>query len=251
MSKRQRKKIGRIIAGAVTAVLLIAAGALGWQWASGVMVDEIRFEGSRYAELADLRALVDIDSTHAMLDLQPDSVAADVARHPWVKAASVTRWPTGTLEIRIEERTPVAIAIDRHGTPGTYLDAEGHAMPAIPEAVYDVPTISGLPPALLEAPIEDHPAAELLSALARIPREVSTLIGDLAYRDGEIWATTLPAGAGNTIPVRLGVTDFERRLIRMHTFWHRAILAQPQKRFAMVDLRFNSQVVTRESERQH
>lgn len=249
MSSKQRRQIGRILIGGASAIVLVMLGGLGWQWASGLMVEEIQIQGYRHAALTELRSLVPVDSSTAMLDVEPDSVAAEVEHHPWVKRAAVTRWPTGRLQIKVEERMPVAIALNRSGSPAHYFDADGFAMPLVDGAHYDVPPVSGSLPEVKAGQAVDGPLGRFLLALERVPREASALIGDVEIRDGEIWVRTLPTKSGETIPVRLGRDDFDARLIRMHTFWHRAVMAQPDKQFAMVDLRFNSQVVTRESER--
>lgn len=251
MSKKQRRQIGKILVAGASAIVLIMLGAFGWQWASALMVEEIQIQGYRNASLAELRSLVPVDSSTTMLDVEPDSVAAEVEHHPWVKRASVTRWPTGRLQIKVEERTPVAIALDRFGSPAHFLDATGFAMPLVDGAHFDVPPVAGSLPVVKPGDPVSGPLAEFLVALERVPREVSALIGDVELRDGEVWVRTLPTSAGETIPVRLGREDFARRLTRMHTFWHRAVLAQPDKQIAVVDLRFNSQIVTRESERKH
>ncbi len=248
MAKRDRKRIIRIGLTVVATIAMVTLGAFGWQWVSGVMVEEIRIQGYYHAELDELRALVRVDSATAMIDVEPETVAADVEQHAWVRQASVTRWPTGMLQIKVEERVPVAIMMHA-GAPAAYLDEQGFALPLVRNAVYHVPTISGLPAIPQAGQRAGEPVVELLGALDRVPREVSALIGDISYRSGEMWITTLPTTSGDTVPIRLGDRDFEQRLMRMHTFWHRAVVAQPDKQFALVDLRFDSQVVTRESER--
>lgn len=249
MARNGRTRIRGILLTTVAAIVLVMAGAIGWQWASGIMVAEVRIQGYQHAELDELASLVDTDSSVALIDVNPDSIAANVEQHPWVDVATVRRFPTGTLSVRITERIPVAIAIDR-GEAVAYLDADGRVMPLVRSAVYDVPTISGLARVNHGGIVEEETVRGMLAALAEIPNEVSALIGSLSFQDGEIWAGTLPDAAGESLPVRLGDRDFEHRLKRMHTFWHRAVISQPQKHFDLIDLRFNSQVVTRESERE-
>jgi cell division protein FtsQ len=160
-----------------------------------------------------------------------------------------SRWPTGRVDIRVRERTPVLLALDgRAASPPPIVDAHGHVMPLVKGAVYDVP--------LLRADMRriatqwcggDAAILDLASSLARLPREVTALLSDAEYRDGEIWMRTLPAGDVGTLQVRLGRQGLESRLMRLHDFWHQAVLPRPDRRYSVVDLRFDSQIVTRET----
>ena len=232
-----------------SAIVLVMAGAYAWQWASGIMVSEIRIHGNTHAATGEILALARIDSSVAIVDVNPDSVSAGIEAHPWVKDAAVRRLPTGTVNIRIAERHPVAIVLEG-GSPAAFLDATGRVMPLTEDAVYDVPTITGVREIRGRDVVEDETILELLRTLDNSPREISALIGDLTYENGEVWVRTLPNSSGESLPIRLGDRDFETRLRRMYTFWHRAVITQPEKRFAVIDLRFDSQVVTRESERE-
>lgn len=247
MTTRKGKGTWRIVALCVSGIAAVALLALGWQWLGGVMVEEVEIRGSNHAAESEIRSLVPLDSTIALLDVVPDSVAADVRRHPWVREAQVRRWPTGRVIVRVEERRPAALVVAKGGRLSHYLDGEGYAMPLKSDAVYDVPPISGDVPAYRQSEQVAQPLREFLAALQVVPREVSSLIGEVELRADEVWVRTLPSAGGESIPVRLGKSDFQNRLARLHGFWHQAVQSQPDKRFASVDLRFNSQVVTRES----
>ena len=57
-----------------------------------------------------------------------------------------------------------------------------------------------------------------------------------------------PTPEGEAIPVRLGRAVTPAQLARLHAFWRQAVRTQPGRAFAYVDLRFDSQIVTREAE---
>lgn len=247
MTKKKASSSWRIVALCAFGIAAIAIMALGWQWLSGVMVEDVEIRGLQYAAEGDVRELVGAVSTLALLDVQPDSVADNVRRHPWVRDAQVRRWPNGRVVVHVEERRPAALVVGREGTVSHYLDAEGFALPITRDAVFDVPPVMGAVSLSGSSERAREPLSNFLAALQVVPREVSSLIGEVEIRGDEIWVRTLPSAGGESIPVRLGDSDFENRLVKMHRFWHQAVQSQPDKRFASVDLRFNSQVVTRES----
>ena len=53
--------------------------------------------------------------------------------------------------------------------------------------------------------------------------------------------------AGQALTVRLGDSGFEERFRRLKAFWDQAVLTRPGTRYASVDLRFDGQIITRES----
>lgn len=237
-----------IIAAVIATALLIFGGMFAWGFVNDLGVSHVIVSGHDHASEADLRALSGIDSTGALIAVNPDSVEARMASHPWVSEVSVRRWPTGRVDIRVTERMPVLLAIDSNGEPSAYLDAHGHVMPLVNGAVYDVPLLrADLRRLEREGVVNDAAVLDLAGAMSRLPREVTALLSDAEYREGEIWMRTLPAGDVGTLQVRLGRQGIESRLMRLHDFWHQAVLPRPDRRYSVVDLRFDSQIVTRET----
>jgi cell division protein FtsQ len=171
-----------------------------------------------------------------------------VQRHPWVASASASRLPTGTLSIDIRERMPVVLVLDAQGRPDYFLDRDGFAMPLVKGAVYDVPLLRGFREKSHPVqPVQDAAVRDLLTALAETDTATDALISELDIQpSGEVELRTTPVAGRGSVPVSLGRKDFANRLARLHTFWHRAVLTQPEKTFTLIDLRYNGQVVTRE-----
>lgn len=226
---------------------LSALGFLGWQWMAALRVEGITLQGTVQAEPQALLKLAGIDTGAVLLDVDPALVADRVARHPWVEEARVTRLPTGFVVVRVRERTPVALALDAQGRPAQYLDGEGFAMPAAPGMAFDVPLLRGLRETTHPVrPVQTPVVRELLAALAALDPETDALISELELRGDDVWVHTPPVDARGSIPVRLGRGELPRKLATLRAFWHQAVLSRPDVTYRVIDLRFDSQVVTRE-----
>jgi len=227
---------------------LALLGLLGWRWMAALPLERVAFAHVQHADTTALLELAQVDTIEAMLDVDPALVADRVQRHPWVASASASRLPTGTLSIDVYERMPVALVLDARGRPDYFLDRDGFAMPLVEGAVYDVPLLRGFREKYHPVqPVQDAAVRELLEALANADDATDALISELDIQpSGEIVLRTTPVAGRGSLPVSLGREAFADRLARLRMFWHRAVLAQPEKTFTLIDLRYNGQVVTRE-----
>lgn len=246
----KRHKTSRLFYRGVLPVLLLAVmaatGFAGWQWLADVTCQQIEIAGAQHAEHDELLTLAQVDTGMVLFDLDPLLLSDRLQRHPWVREAEILRLPTGTLAIRITERDPVALVIGPQGELSHYLDRAGFQMPLTREAVYDVPLLHGLRAAYHPVQgLADPLVLSLLDALATAPAEADALISELELEGGEAWVRTPPAGDRGSIRVRLGRDQFAQKLGRLHAFWHQGVLTQPQQVFSLIDLRFDSQIVTR------
>lgn len=230
-------------------LLVAAAGFLGWRWASALTCTSVELIGVRHANPDEILALARVDTGMTLIEIDPRYVADRVRRHPWVRDARAMRLPDGTVTVDVEERAPVALLVDERGVPSHYLDAEGVAMPVVPNGIYDVPLLRGVPvpPNPLQR-VAEPAARALLAALARIDPETDALISEAEIRPGgEVWLYTEPLPERGPIPVRLGHEPFLDKFARLKAFWEDAVLSQPGKQFELIDLRFESQIVTHEA----
>lgn len=259
MGKKQKKKqkakaanrmrrIGMlfIVASTVSAVGVLAF--LGWRWQANLAFQGIKITGAQFADTTEVASLAGIEVDTMLFDLDPALIEDRVVRHPWVQEANVTRLFSGTLRIAIDERTPVALLLDGNGRPNYFLDAEGYRMPLAKDAVFDVPLIRGFSEAYHPVrPIQNPSMQALLATLATIDLDTDALVSEFTFEsNGEVVMHTAPTLQGHSIPVRLGRVDFAEKLGRLHAFWHQAILAKQDTQFDLIDLRFSSQIVTRE-----
>ena len=231
---------------------VVALGGLGWRWSASATVDRVTVSGTQHAPPDTVRRLAQVDSGTVMNKVDPVLVADRVARHPWVKTATVTpHWMYGTLAVAVTERTPAALAVDAQGRPAYYLDRAGHAMPRPDSAGYNVPLVHGL---RAEAPWTRPDSAfappRLRRTLAALPEtEAADLVAEIELRsDDTLRLVTTPMGEYDALPVRLGTDDVPRKLRTLRAFVQQVLVqapTEPPPEIGELDLRFDGQVVTR------
>ena len=220
----------------------------GRRWVMDLPCTEIYITGAEYAENGDLIKLAGVDTGMALFSIESRFVADRVQRHPWVREARVFRLPTGKLSITVEERKPVVRVLDQDGRTSWFLDRSGFPMPDVQDAVFNVPLLTSRQKTFHPIqPVNDSTLQVLLRVLADLDAETDALISEVEVRStGETWLKTSPIGVHGAIDVCLGRDAFEDKLQKLKSFWYQAVLARKEKRIELIDLRFNSQVVTRE-----
>ncbi len=229
--------------------IVVALSWVGWGRIARIRVADIRVEGAVLAAVEDVRKAARIDADTLLVSIAPSLVDDRVRRHPWVASASTRRLPDGTVAIRVRERRPVLLVIGASGRPYHYIDREGRRMPFVPGHAFMVPVLRGLEESYHPVrPVQQPAVRELAAALDGLDPDVDALVSEFVVgEDGGIVLVTTPASGGQTLRVRLGRDGFARRLARLREFWDQAVLTRPEVRFASVDLRFEGQIITRES----
>ncbi len=96
---------------------------------------------------AHARHLADIPQRGSMLAVDVDRVAAGIARHPWVREASVKRDLPDVVDIAIIERTPAMVLV----LDGYWLvDVSGTVIHAATPDEFDHPLLTGISPDFAE-----------------------------------------------------------------------------------------------------
>ena len=132
-------------------MLLAALGSLTWiglqldAWASTsphFALRNVKSSGLRRATEKELLRLAGIAPGTNLWSLDPSAVAQTMSAHPWVRTVEVTRSLPDTLQLRVEERTPVALAslgdlyvVDAAGAPFKRVS---------PSESLDLPLLTGL-----------------------------------------------------------------------------------------------------------
>ena len=234
----------------VAVAALVVAGLAGALWLDGRRVERIEVAGLRHATRADVVRLARVAPGQRLVDLSPALVEDRVRRHPWVAAVEATRYPTGTLALDVTERVPVALAVGRLGEPLALLDAAGVAMPVVPGALaLDLVLVrDGRLPVNRARPVESRALRAFLAALPTLAPAADALVSEVRVTPGgDLVLTTAPTDGGTALDVRLGRDDIAARLDRLVAFWQQAVATRPGVRYAVVDVRFAGQVVTREA----
>lgn len=229
---------------------LVVAGLSGVLWLDGRRVERIEVSGLGHATRADVVRLTRVEAGQRLYDLSTTLVEDRVRRHPWIARVEATRYPTGTLALAVTERAPVALAVGAEGQPLALLDASGMAMPVVPVALaLDLPLVrEARLPVNRARPVESRALRAFLAALPGLSPAADALVSEVRLtREGELVLTTAPTTTGTALDVRLGREDIAARLDRLVAFWQQAVVTRPETRYAVVDVRFAGQVVTREA----
>lgn len=226
---------------------------LGFIWwvPTWITVQRVEFLGNARADLTELRQLVKIqDGITKMGEVNEDSVLAQVKRHAWVEAATVSRGWGGLVEVEVRERIPVLLCMNPDGVPAYYVDQNGYPMPFIKGGAFNVPLLVGVSMRYKPNQLVAHATVRRLAAdLATLDPETTALISSLALTTSGVIGYTTPIGNRETIQLRLGRSHFDERLVKLKAFWEQAVLPYPKKNIGIIDLRFDGQVITRETEK--
>ncbi len=194
----------------------------------------VKITGNRHASSDQLLTLVGGPRPGNVFTLDLPAIQARVMEHSWVREASVSRVLPGTLEVRIVERMPVAVAVTAKGP--WLVDSEGVRVSpyGAEHAEFDLPFISGLK----EGP-EDDLLALGLRALAAIGAAEPATVGRISEIDCAHESVRLIFMDG-TPALIVGSEQFVER---MEFYWR--IAPSLRDRFARidyVDLRFTPRV---------
>ncbi len=207
------------------AVALLAGlgfgGFYGWQWALTApqfAITAIHLTGNERATGAELLKLSGLATGQNILSLDVAAAERALSGHPWVKSATVRRHLPGTLELRITEHQPTALAmlgdlylVDSDGVPFKKVQvADAQKTPV------DLPLLSGIDrDEYLKSPAGAN--ARLASAL-ELERAFRGAMGDRAKvsevrLEGD--AATVVTQDGLT--VLLGEAPWDEKLARFQT----------------------------------
>lgn len=225
-------------------------GFTGWNWLMSVTLEKVQMQGLVNATESEVRDLIMVDSGEVLFRLDAAILEDRIRRHPWIMSARVSRLPTGTLDIRVIERHPVVRVMEESSRPDYFMDRNGYRMPQTGTAWYPAPILSGiLEPYNPVMPVRDGVVLDMLRALPLISDESDALLSELRRVNTGFEIRTTPQGNHASLRVLMGKTDFEARFALLERFWEQQVLRHQDVRFASIDLRFNSQVVTEEFKR--
>jgi cell division protein FtsQ len=196
MASRQMRTwaVGGLLLGASLIALVFFTPVLG--------VRDVDVRGAVHEDEAAVVAAAGLPEGATLAEIPVRSIASGVETLAWVRRAEVTRKLPWTVQIKVIERTPVAI-VDAAGTRGL-VDEDGVVLEYIPPGANplagSLPNVSGSVP--LPEPGRrwaDEDGAELLVAASEIPAELVPHIARVWIEDGHMNVVL----RGDT-PVRFG-----------------------------------------------
>lgn len=197
---------------------------------------EIHGAGTLVSE-AELRRWLGVHEGDSLWGSTPHAIEARLESHPMLRSATARRVFPGTLQIRVEERRPVAIAV----LDGLYyLDSDGDSFgPLGMKHARDFPVFTGV-----AGGVDGHRRWALRRALQLI---ASSAGGDIDLASAELHLDPdeglILFPAHPRVPIYLGWQAWERRIERAGRVlqsW-----GDSAGKLAQVDLRFRDQVVVR------
>lgn len=244
-----------------TVLLVIVFAFVGWQKRSAVLLTSIEVVSACESEWRlftstvcpdlnstpeEITRLVALEPGTPLYDADPAAIVDRVERHPWIASADMERTLGGRLILTITERTPVLLVM-RNGQPRQYIDAEGYPMPFVTGVAYDVPLLHGLSENFVaDRPVNNGPVLELAGVLGDLDSSIHALLSEIEVQSsGALVLHTTVLDSRGSIEVRVGAGSIRQQLDKLHAFWHQALLPEPGRNVLQIDLRFDSQIVTR------
>lgn len=131
------------IAAAIVGTLAVLGGVVWVLVASPwLRYEQLEVRGNERVDVMHVRHLASLPEGQALARLDLDAARAGVERHPWVRAARVSRQFPKTVVIEVEERVPVALL---QQADGLYLvDAEGVVFARAAAPDLDHPLLTGV-----------------------------------------------------------------------------------------------------------
>jgi len=164
----RRRRIGLFIRRAVLSVLAVAGVAGGSFWAVNAVlrarwlaVDRVVVRGNSRLSAGEIEALLDAARGQNILVVDLDQYKNQLMDSPWVAGATLRRVLPSTVEVRIFERVPMALA--RLGKQIYLVDSAGHIIDEFGPQYRDVdlPVVDGL----VDTPRDGEPSANGARAL--------------------------------------------------------------------------------------
>lgn len=109
----------------------------------GLGLDMVTVRGQRMTRDEDIFAILGLDNTRTMIDLDIGTMQRTVESLPWVSTATITRMTPGILDIRVEERRPFALW--RHEGRDRLIDETGRVLALAQPAAGNTGTYKELP----------------------------------------------------------------------------------------------------------
>jgi cell division protein FtsQ len=236
-----------ILAGAGTIVLLGAAmQKKNHRACAGVHIEISGAEKHMFIDEKDVMDLLNMagrptGNTTASLDLR--AMEALVEKNPWVRNAEMFLDNQQVLQVKIEERQPVARVFTKEGG-SFYLDSAALRLPLSEKISARVPVFTGFP---TDKPLLAKPDSALLRDMVHLAQYLQA---DSFWMAQTAQVDITPQAGFEIIPVIgdhivvLGNAEgLENKFARLYTFYQKAWLQHGINVYEKLDVQYNNQVV--------
>lgn len=162
-------------------------------------------------------------------------------KHPWIRDAELYFDSRRVLYVAVREREPIARIFTTAGS-SFYIDREGKRLPVLEKVVVRLPVVTNFTAKKWNK--KDSALLQHITAL------VQYIAGDDFWRAQIAQLDVTPSGGLEAVPVvgnhtiRLGTgSDFEDKLHRLFVFYKQVLSRVGFDKYAVVDVRFNGQVI--------
>lgn len=230
----------------IASVLFILGIAVlaGVYWNRTVVVQDIAYSGNHFVSEAELVGHADVPT-----GISPDSVdfmaiINKLETIPYVKQAAVDVEPSGKLTIHITERQPIAMLAN--GEEKIYVDRDGIRLPLKLEKAVDVPIVYGFNTAPMSDTLKSGAWIQTRNFLTEINNDSfnHATISEVAWTQKE---GVVALSHENGVKLVFGKDEFSTKLRNWKAFYSQVVREKGIDKMRSVDLRFEGQIVTRES----
>ena len=230
----------------VTAILLILGISVitAMYWMRNISVTEVDVSPPYFTPLAEIVQAADVP-----MGIKPDSLNLNalitrVELLDYVHSVIPYIESNGDLLLTITERSPLALLVD--GKNRIYVDAFGVKLPIVEGKTLDLPLVYGFDASSGSDTLKSKEFEQIRSFLlgARANEFGWVTISEVAYSAEQ---GVVALSHENGVKLIFGDNDFETKLRNWKAFYAEVIRIKGIQHIQQVDLRFNNQVVTRET----
>jgi cell division protein FtsQ len=226
-------------------ITAIAAGiALGSYFNRMTYVKSIEVTGNYYTDHASI-----VSKAAIPINISPDSISfletiERIETLPYIKEAMLLKRPSGKMEIKVLEREPVGLLIN--GSKHQYFDADGIILPVVAGKSVDVPLVYGLSVSGAADTLKSQAFQDIRSFLIIAKNDViaASTLSEIAWTEDE---GIVALSTENGIRIVFGAFNLAEGIRNWNLFYSQVIAIRGPSEFSTVDLRYNGQIVTRES----
>lgn len=228
-------------------VLILAIGggiALGSYFNRMAYVKSIEVSGNYFTDHETI-----VSKAAIPINISPDSISfiATIERIetlPYIKEAMLRKRPSGKMEIKVIEREPIGLLIN--GSRHQYFDADGIILPIITGKSVDVPLVYGLSASSAIDTLNSDAFQDIRNFLIIAKNDViaASTLSEIAWTKDE---GIVALSTENGIRIVFGSINLAEGIRNWNLFYTQVIAVRGPSEFSSVDLRYNGQIVTRES----